>query len=181
MVVFFSSLALILSAVSVFFVIKRTNAQRLSDAILEDTRIAVRQMINDIDRVCDRDTQLVEIRVEKLKAVLADADRRISVIVREVEAKDRRDAVYSELGKKKKNGKQAAGTLQGDSLFASEKEVVPEAAPEKERVAAPSKKDQILLLSAKGFSTTQIAAKLGMTVTEVEMLLVLHRKNGQLD
>jgi uncharacterized membrane protein len=201
----FSSIALLLSVLSFFylraFVIKKTAVERIP----EETRDAVRQIIEEINRITDRDAQLVEKRVDDLKKIIAEAERRIGVLTREIEARPRREAVYAELGRKGKIEREindfagAAGTFASDSsavlpeTSASVKEHQPSAAvqnhavkmPEKNTLdndifggGAPNKIEQIILLSASGLTPVQIAARLNTTITEVEMSLVLHRKNG---
>ncbi|MDR3301122.1 MAG: hypothetical protein LBT01_01140 [Spirochaetaceae bacterium] len=95
----FSSLALLVSVVSFFylrfFVKRRTAIERIP----EETQEAVQQILDEIDRITDRDSQLVEERVKQLKIILAETDRRIATLSREVESRPRRDTAYSELGK----------------------------------------------------------------------------------
>ncbi|MDR2468596.1 MAG: hypothetical protein LBD22_06525 [Spirochaetaceae bacterium] len=176
---FFASLALIISALSFLylraFVIKKTSAARISQEVREE----VQHIITEIDRVTDSNMFLIEQRIEQLKTILTDADRRIGALGREVEARDRRDAAYAELGRKKKPSATSTNKTDGtdkNELFDGGP------APEQPVVAVPptqyTKQEQIILLSASGLTPAQISAKLNMTITEIEMVLVLHKKDG---
>jgi hypothetical protein len=168
----FSSLALLFSVFSFFYLRsylkKRTNVDRIP----EDTREMVGQLIDEIDYAADRDSELVKARVENLKAILAEADRRIGTLNREVETRVRRDAAYSELGRPKKQRVPPPAA-------APPRETPPAAASPAEIPATPQSPlrtttEEIILLSAAGLSPAQIAAKMKLTITEVEMYLVLH-------
>ncbi|MDR2509120.1 MAG: hypothetical protein LBC77_00590 [Spirochaetaceae bacterium] len=172
----FSSLALLVSVFTFFYlrfwVVKRTS----SDRLLEDKRGAAREIINEIDRVTDRDAVLIERRVEELKSILADADRRILTLGRELEGRQRRDEAYAEIGRKKK-----AGLLpkpKNDTALFDQPAAQPAlpAAPEPPAANKLSRSDEIVLLSASGNTPAEIAAKLDMTITEVEITLVLRKQ-----
>lgn len=181
----FSSLALMVSVISFFYlrsyIIKKTDASRLP----AETRAEVQQIINEIDRITDRDSALVEERVARLKELLADADRRVGLFGREVESHSRRDAAYAELGRRKKSAPRPPD--EEVPLFAPDGSgALAQPAPPPDAQSTPQpppapetpRKDQIVLLAASGLSPAQIAVKLGMTITEVEMFLVLHTKHG---
>jgi DNA-binding NarL/FixJ family response regulator len=171
----FSSFALLFSIFSFFYLRsylkKRTNVDRIP----EDTREMVDQIINEIDRAADRDSELVEARVEKLKAILAEADRRIGTLNREVESRLRRDAAYRELGRPK-TPRRTPNTPAPNAAEPPRETPPPAEAPPAaaEKTPARTRTEEIVLLSAAGLGPAQIAAKLKLTITEVEMHLVLH-------
>jgi hypothetical protein len=57
-----------------YFIKKRTSDER----ILGELRQEVQDIVNEIDRATDRDSQLVEARVKHLQTVIEEADRKIS-------------------------------------------------------------------------------------------------------
>ncbi|MDR3325472.1 MAG: hypothetical protein LBS82_05780 [Spirochaetaceae bacterium] len=101
MAYFFSALALLISVASFFYLSFYVRRRTAIERIPEDAKEAVRQIIDEIDRITDRDSRLVEERVNQLKALLEETDRRIGVLSHEVESRDRRDAAYAEAGKHK--------------------------------------------------------------------------------
>jgi hypothetical protein len=139
----FSAAALLIS-VCTFFCLRASVNRRLSASrIPEETREAVAQIINEIDRITDRDSQLIEERVRALKTILAETDRRVQALA---------------------------------AALSAAPPAAPAAAPEAEAappevVASPG----AAALAARGLSSAAIAARLGKSVTEVEMELYLHR------
>ena len=148
--------------------------------------------IAEIDRITDRDAQLVENRVRELRKILAEAERRVGVFSQELEGRQRRDALYAELGAKHKNSPSELSNPPAEKRSETAADRALEKAPEKltdktaERTAKIveekpegkkelSRLDEVLLLNASGLTSAQIAAKLDMTVTEVEMSLVLRQ------
>jgi predicted DNA-binding protein YlxM (UPF0122 family) len=67
--------------------------------LLSEYRNEVYRLNAEIDSKTDRDSRLVEDRINKLKAILEDTDKRISVYVRELERSRSAEALYTNLGK----------------------------------------------------------------------------------
>ncbi|MCL2801698.1 MAG: hypothetical protein FWD28_08080 [Treponema sp.] len=79
-----------------FFYLKWFVKKRTSFSGLEERQSELAKLIAEIDRITDRDSQLVEDRVNKLKTILNDVDRRIAVLEKDIEE-------LNELSKNKKN------------------------------------------------------------------------------
>jgi len=77
-----------------WYIKKRTVSSGFDDRITELARLGA-----EIDRLTDRDSQLIEERVVKLKAILDDTDKRIAVYVREMERSRAGETLYASLGK----------------------------------------------------------------------------------
>jgi DNA-binding NarL/FixJ family response regulator len=89
-----------LFCVFVFFYIKwyikrRTTAEQL----LAEYRNEVSKLCADINFYTDRDSQLIEERINKLKNILEDTDRRIAVYVRELDRSKNNEALYASLSR----------------------------------------------------------------------------------
>ncbi|MDR1839445.1 MAG: hypothetical protein LBQ93_07705 [Treponema sp.] len=78
-----------------WYVKRRTSAS----GFLPEYRAEVNRLIADIDAATDRDSQLVEERIKKLKEILDDTDKRISVYVKELEKSRTGEALYTSLGR----------------------------------------------------------------------------------
>jgi hypothetical protein len=173
----FASAALIVSILSFLYLRAYTKKRTTLERIPEDVRYEVQEIINDIDRHTDRDLRLVEERIKdfkntmqdcekKISATIADANRRIGVLSREVESRARREDVYTELGRGGGVSVPSAATPPTPDITPTPPATTTEA-PEIEL----SQKEKILNLSSAGYSATQIAGKLGMNVPAVEMML----------
>jgi hypothetical protein len=66
---------------------------------LEAYRTEVNRLNADINAVTDRNLQLIEDKIEKLKALSDETDKRISVYVKELEKSRTGELVYTKLGR----------------------------------------------------------------------------------
>jgi DNA-binding NarL/FixJ family response regulator len=149
-----------ISFVVLFLYVRRRTGQ---GAILKETREAAREIVREIDRITDRDSHLVEQRVGKLKALLDEADRRILTIEHAVVSRERREDVYREIGRQSTR----------ESVSSSAGEAQPQDKPQQDK-AQPDKREEAIRLAKAGLPSGKIAARLGMTVTEVEMAIFRH-------
>ena len=83
----------------IFFYLKWYIKKRTSVTGLEERQIEVARLIAEIDRITDRDSQLVEERINQLKILLEDTDKRISVYIKELEKSRNTEALYTSLGR----------------------------------------------------------------------------------
>lgn len=174
--------------------------QRTSESgVLKETRQEVRNMLNqvtlslvEINGATDRNIQLIEDRILKLKELLEDTDKRISVYVKEVEKSKTSEALYTQLGR----GVRAAIHNTPPSLpappLSSVRPELPlvneqntaesslQKTPKKETVQKPpSKKEiraQIDQLAGEGLSAKEIALKLDISIAEAELAMQLRRR-----
>ncbi|MDR2952973.1 MAG: hypothetical protein LBU82_07000 [Treponema sp.] len=139
------------------------------DEILAEYRAEVYRLIAEIDSKTDRDAMLVEDRIKKLKAVLEEADKRVSVYAREMERNRSGEALYRSLG----HGIRAA-------LKTEEPPPQEEKPPETPAPAAFSKKQirsQIEILASQGASSHEIASRLNISLSEVDLALNIYALN----
>jgi hypothetical protein len=78
-----------------WYIKRRTSASEL----LAEYRTEVYRLIAEIDGATDRDSLLVEDRIKKLKAVLEETDKRLSVYTKELERSRSGEALYTSLGR----------------------------------------------------------------------------------
>ncbi|MCL2410444.1 MAG: hypothetical protein FWC97_02260 [Treponema sp.] len=82
-----------------FFYLHWLIRKRTKGSTLDERRDEFIRLIAEIDRVTDRDSQIVEDRIMKLNEVIEDADKRIAVYVKELEKSKGSEALYTSLGK----------------------------------------------------------------------------------
>ena len=181
-----------------WYVKRRTTAS----VLLPEYRTEVQRLIAEIDAVTDRDSLLVEDRIKKLKELLDDTDKRISVYVKELEKSRTGEALYTNLGKGIRaalkteadpvpNAPQNARLQQVPALSAIRPniEVVPQVTPaaavqpeiQQVKLKPPSKRQiraSIDLLANEGVSPGEIASRLDISIAEVDLAMNLRRKNN---
>jgi hypothetical protein len=178
------------------FIKKRTAAEEL----LAEYRTEVYRLIAEIDAATDRDALLVEERITALKKLLEDTDRRISVYVRELDRSRSGEALYTSLGRGIRAalgpGERAAQTEPGpaappERAAAAEAPRPPApagkpaprhtaangaegaASPDPGPAAPKPRKAQIAELAASGLSAGEIASRLDLSLSEVDLALSL--------
>jgi DNA-binding NarL/FixJ family response regulator len=156
---------------------RRTGAER----ILADFEEEVNKIIAGIDAAADRDITLLEDKAKSIRALLETLDRRIAAYAREL---DRRNTPESPRNAEGARTEVAYAAL-GRGLRSTLKVNSPEPAPAAEiteprfiRSANPVKtktplSEQVLELSRNGFSEDTIAARLGVTLAEVDLALAM--------
>jgi hypothetical protein len=163
---------------------------------LEEYRTEVYRLIADINAVTDRDLQLIEARIEKLRAILDEADKRISVYVKELEKSRTEEALYTRLERGIRDAINISVQPQQSAvrpnievqpqLFSPEK--VQRVQPQREQPATqsgaqgqkPSSKRQIRasidLLANEGIPPAEIASRLDIGIAEVDLAMNLRRR-----
>jgi len=85
----------------VFFFYFRWYVKRRISALnmLKEYQKEVSELITEVDSVTDRDLQLIEDRIKKLKDILETADKRINLYIKELEKSKSGEALYTSLGR----------------------------------------------------------------------------------
>ncbi|MDR0662556.1 MAG: hypothetical protein LBF80_00545 [Spirochaetaceae bacterium] len=175
----FSASALLLSIVSFFVIFFYVKKRTAVDRIPAETRRAVSLIINEIERITDRDSELIEERVKKLKSLIEDIDRRIAAYERQ--AKSYQTACEAQKKIKEKKNTEATETYRRLGRAYAARETPPPLKisvsenPEERSAAITLKAAE---LSAAGVPDNEIAKRLHITVNEVEMALFLRRHGG---
>jgi len=185
-----------------FFYFKWNIKKRTSvSGQLEEYRTEVYRLIADINAVTDRDSQLIEARIEKLRALLDETDKRISVYVKELEKSRTGELIYTKLGRGIRDALNTGVNPQPElSAVRPNIEVQPqvisaplEKAPQPSQVSPvqpavensaqaqkSSSKRQIRasidLLANQGVSPAEIASRLDISVAEVDLAMNLRRR-----
>jgi ATP/maltotriose-dependent transcriptional regulator MalT len=161
---FFISIINLAICFIIFFYLKWYIKRRTSaEEILTKYRTEVYGLIGEIDSATDRDSMLVEDRIKKLKTILEEADKRISVYARELERSRSGEALYKSLGR----GIRAA-------LKTEEPPYAPPLPESPPPTAEPSRRkirSQIETLAFQGVSQHEIASRLNISLSEVDLAL----------
>jgi len=185
-----------------FFYFNWLIKKRTTGSSFDERKDEYMRLIADMDRVTDRDLQLVEDRIKKLNEIVEDADKRIAVYVKELEKSRSSEALYTSLGKGIRDAlntpESKVNTAQGfpiDTIELSPQVVIPKPPVIQQPVVKPqapipvsppppppppSKKQirsHIDLLLNEGISVQEIASRLSISIGEVELAINLRRNN----
>jgi len=170
-----------------FFYFKRYIKRRTSESkLLDEHRTEAHSLIVEINAATDRSVQLVEDRLETLKKIQADTDKRISVYVRELEKSRNGEALYTSLGRGIRSALNTQVEPPPEKPEAPKFYVVKQDPPEppQETAVQPPPKNQskrqiraqIDELIEEGFTPEQIASRLEVGIAEVSLAMNLNRQ-----
>ena len=156
---------------------------------LEEYRAEVIKLNAEINSVTDRNLTLIEDKVKKLKELLEETDKRVSVYAGELEKSRRGEALYTSLGRGiraalKTEEAPAASTLLSparpqEALTPSPANSAQAAAVEEPPPSKPPSRRQIRssidLLLNEGLSPEQVASRLNISIAEVNLAVNLRK------
>ena len=199
--VFLSALAFVISVFSFFYFRQYLRRRTGQEQILSELREEVDKILRSIDETTDRDISLIEEREKTLRGLLEEIDKRLKLYIRELENRREADETYAalrskaqglsyqELGKNRHflaaAGTGAVATAGADEPTAAAAAVAPAAeipaepsSPPPPPSAALPAGEQIRELVRAGFSPAVIASRLGLSITEVEVVTALMERRA---
>jgi hypothetical protein len=189
---------------AIWFVIKSKVARYLElENLLEGVRDEVRALVLELNETADRNVSLVEDRMQALRALLDEADRRIGLGKRELEARSLEREVYEKLSKRRPIVPEAGRPI----VPSAERTIAPESIREPDApitlslgqspeaqglgrsgpeiivsndlaVSSKTRREEALELYRRGISADLIAARLGATVAEIELLVEMEERRA---
>jgi len=199
---FVSIISLALCLIMFFYLIWYIKRRTSAKGFLPEYRAEVNRLIADIDSATDRDSRLVEDRIKKLKEILDEADKRVSVYAKELEKSRAGEALYTSLGrgiraalktpeellKEQEQKEPPKLSLVRPNIATAKPASQPELALVQETKApklvkeAPSKppskreiRSFIDMLANEGLSPQEIAQRLEVSIAEVNLAMNLRR------
>jgi hypothetical protein len=180
-----------------FFLRARIRRQLELENLLSGVREEARSLVMELNETADRNVSLVEDRIVALRGLMDELDRRMGVARRELETRDKERDVFERLRRRRpivpagamgaeNPGPRAAETPRGEPPSGETDAAIPilrrpaldvRIAPET-IVPARSKREEALELHRKGFSPDLIAARVGATVSEIELLVDIEQRRS---
>jgi hypothetical protein len=142
-----------------WYIKRRTSA----DEILSEYRTEVYKLIAQIDSATDRDSLLVEDRIKRFKAIIEEADKRISVYARELERSRSGEALYRSLGRGIRDA------LKTEEPPHTEKPAV--TPPPAAKLSKRQIRSRIETVASQGVSPQEITSRLNISLSEVDLIL----------
>lgn len=155
-----------------------------SEEELDRIRREIGSLIIELDASADRNITVLEDRLTTLKDMIIESDKRIAILSNDRGKRQPEPSVYDRMGRKaiQQPRPEDVSQLESETSESAARRPV-EAADipfirfsEKPLSIEEPFADKVLSLSRKGFSSDIIAARLGATITEVEMVLSMERE-----
>jgi hypothetical protein len=190
----------------IWFLIKAKVKRYLElENLLSGVRDEARELILELNETADRNVSLVEDRMIALRSLLDEVDRRIGVQKREIEKGDAEREVYAKLNKRRpivpeahvsaqtpapQETPQASHTAKPPPFDtpitfsfgseAQENRSFPDIKIADEPLSiVKNRREEALDLHRRGISADLIAARLGATVAEIELLVELEERRHE--
>lgn len=155
-----------------------------SEEELDRIRREIGSLIIELDASADRNITVLEDRLTTLKDMIIESDKRIAILSNDRGKRQPEPSVYDRMGRKaiQQPRPEDVSQLESETSESAARRPVDAADipfirfSEKPLSIEEPFADKVLSLSRKGFSSDIIAARLGATITEVEMVLSMERE-----
>ena len=171
---------LLTAGLVVLYVLLRRRIDRAINASdpAQDLRDELSSVMVEINRTTEQNVILIEDRIDQLKRLMAEADKKIRLLHRENEKNDVSRQVYTNIRRKPRPAEAAPPAIdttpQPVSPATADSD---DAGLTPDRASPPESLDtRVLRLSREGFSAQDIATRLGSTVGEVELIISLNSR-----
>ncbi len=154
--------SLLVTAAAVALLIRRIERRIEPSAVLNQIRGEVDELIVEFNQTTERNIGLLEERIVRLNRLIESADRRVAVLRRELDAHESGTRVYSDMVQ------QAA--------VQRRQEHEQQQADKQNEGGSEDRRAQIIDLYEKGIAPNIIAARVGTTVGEVELIVSMRRR-----
>jgi len=169
-----------------FFYFKWYIKKRTSESSLEEYRKEISKLVSDINAVTDRNLQLIEDNILKLKTLLDETDKRIAVYNSERTKSRSNETLYTSLGRgiraalKTIEEPEPLQAEQEDQIQAQAEQMIGSAQQTPGEVQPSFTKKQIRgaidALIDEGLSAEEIASRLEISIAEVNLAINLFRR-----
>ena len=171
---------------AIWFIIRSKVARYLElENLLAGVRDEVRALVLELNETAARNVSLVEDRMQALHALLDDADRRIGLGKKELEARSLEREVYEKLSKRRPIVPEAGRTVASESIREPDAPITlslgqsPEIVVSNDlAISSKTRREEALELHRRGISADLIAARLGATVAEIELLVEMEERRA---
>lgn len=161
---------ILFTGVALLYLARRIERRIEPSAVLNEIRAEVDELIVEFNQTTERNIALLEERILRLNRIIETADRRITVLKRETESHDAGARVYSDIVQQA-----AIQRRQEREEKASEEDSV---AGQSETESTEDRRRRIIDLYEKGIAPNIIAARVGTTVGEVELIVSLRKRKS---
>jgi hypothetical protein len=179
------TLVIDISGLLLVYALLRNRVRRATSAAAQmaELREEVSRLVVELNQTAERNVALLEDRISGLSDLIAAADRKIALLQREIEKHDVGVKVYSRIAESTANSSATSRSSPRLSVELSEKKELSDREaqkpPDQGTVLASQRQEarqRVVMLSRSGFAAPLIAARVGMPLGEVELIISLERQ-----
>jgi len=137
---------------------RRIDKTLRSNEVVAAVQEEVEQLVIELNQTTHRNVEIIEERINQLKAITARADKQIKLLTKEIEKKEKETDTYSSIKQKKVV---PANRSETDKPEVSEQK---------------SRRVRVLEMYRLGMNMEEIAKKLEMTMSEIELIISLEER-----
>jgi septal ring factor EnvC (AmiA/AmiB activator) len=150
---------------------RRIDKSLRSNELIATVRGEMEQLVTELNQTTNRNVEIIEERINQLKAISARADKQIKLLTKEIEKKEKETDTYSSIRYKKFSGAEKENLGTGGR----EEPDRGETATSDVRKQKP-RRERVLELYRLGMNMEEIAKKLEMTMSEIELIISLEER-----
>jgi single-stranded DNA-specific DHH superfamily exonuclease len=171
--IFVSLGALCLVGLGFYFLNRKIDKRLETSALTQQIQKEVDEILIELNGTTERNIGLIEERIRSLGRLLEQADRKIQVLEREMDKQARSADVYTNVVKKRQQAEAQRAKEAAAAKDASSDSGEDRGERSSDEHSGPKLREKVRRLRDSGMGPQQIAAELGSTVGEVELILSL--------
>ncbi|TVQ26653.1 MAG: hypothetical protein EA383_04730 [Spirochaetaceae bacterium] len=149
---------------------KRIDQELTAERAIEKVREEIGLLVAELNKTTERNITLIEDRVRRVAQEVERADRSLSALTRVRETTERTVETYNALGRRSVRSNEESSLDVGKPAEPVENKSEVTVAPENDR---RSLRDSVFELHRQGVPVDEIAARLGGTIAEIELMVGL--------
>ncbi|MFP4378667.1 MAG: DUF6115 domain-containing protein [Spirochaetales bacterium] len=158
----------------------RIRARTSQQAALDEIKREVGSIITELNQTTERNIELVENRIETLRELIGEADRRVKALKRDIASHQQAGVRYDSRGTLQREDHLESALRNAPSIEEREAPIEPtesyrRASPPDTPETRANVREQVRALYLQGLSLERIAVRVGVTVGEVELILSLQQ------
>lgn len=162
----------IVALIGIYIYFKRRIDKSLrSNELIATVRGEMEQLVTELNQTTHRNVEIIEERINQLKAISARADKQIKLLTKEIEKKEKETDTYSSI-RHKKFSEAEKENLETGARKATDRGEAETTDVQKEK----PRRERVLELYRIGMNMEEIAKKLEMTMSEIELIISLEER-----
>jgi len=174
------ALSIIVITITAVALNRRIQSRTSQQAALDEIKREVGSIITELNQTTERNIEIAEDRIGKLRDLIEEADRRVKTLKRDIAGHQQAGVIYDARGTARRDRIEdppQKGPLPARESTNTTEDAAPRATESRQPAAASRSevRDEVRMLYLQGLPIERIAVRVGVTVGEVELILSLQQ------